>query len=162
MNRRIAVGLALAVVLVGCATEAKLLTAHGPQGVSLGDVGVVSGLLLPDGHHGTVLKVDGSGRAVVGFVEDGRLSYGDTDAYLAPVNDGRTFPVTWPEGYTARRSVLGGEVEVLNTNGEVVARTGRRYVCAHHVDGSWGACAAAEAVSGAVGSPPPVADRIDG
>jgi hypothetical protein len=35
-------------------------------------------------------------------------------------------PLIWPVGYTARR-LAGGEVEVLNRNGAVVATTGRRY-----------------------------------
>ena len=41
--------------------------------------------------------------------------------------DDREFvtPVKWPAGYTARRS--GVEVEVLNTRGDVVARTGGTY-----------------------------------
>jgi hypothetical protein len=34
-------------------------------------------------------------------------------------------PVMWPEGYTARRA--GGEVEVLDANGNVKATTGRTY-----------------------------------
>ncbi len=37
----------------------------------------------------------------------------------------RVLPIMWPSGYTARRS--GSEVEVLATNGEVVARTGATY-----------------------------------
>lgn len=37
----------------------------------------------------------------------------------------RVVPIMWPSGYTARRS--GSEVEVLATNGQVVARTGATY-----------------------------------
>jgi hypothetical protein len=34
-------------------------------------------------------------------------------------------PVMWPSGYTARRA--GSEVEVLDTQGKVIATTGRTY-----------------------------------
>lgn len=143
VNRRIATFLALALCLAGCAGEpVKLLTYSGSTGIHGTDVSVVSGLLLPDEQFGTVIRVEGEGRAVLGIMPDG-LGYGDPEEYLLPVDDGRTLPVTWYPGYTGR--LAGSEVEVLNAKGEVVARTGVRYVCAHHVDGSWGACEPAEA-----------------
>lgn len=36
-----------------------------------------------------------------------------------------TVPVVWPAGYTGRK--IGDQVEVLDTTGRVVARTGQRY-----------------------------------
>lgn len=147
-----AIALALMVSLAGCgflgSQPVKLLTASGPQGVHGCCVPVVSGLLLPDEEFGTVINVDGEGQTVVGIRLDGGLNFGDTEAYLRPVEGGRILLVTWPQGYTGRQ--VGSEVEVLNASGEVVATTGRRYVCAQHVDGSWSACAAAEAT----GDPP--------
>ena len=50
-----------------------------------------------------------------------------------------TVPVRWPEGYTARRS--WGQVEVLDTAGRVVARTGQRYYLPGGYDnGTWLTC----------------------
>jgi hypothetical protein len=47
--------------------------------------------------------------------------------------------VTWPGGYTARRS--GGEVEVLNRYGEVIARTGTDvYFSGGYEDGGFQVC----------------------
>jgi hypothetical protein len=43
----------------------------------------------------------------------------------AIVENGRPTPVMWPPGSTARRA--GSEVEVLDKQGSVVARTGSRY-----------------------------------
>jgi hypothetical protein len=45
------------------------------------------------------------------------------DAKYGTSFDGQ--PVMWPKGYTARRA--GSEVEVLNTDGKVIATTGRTY-----------------------------------
>ncbi len=51
-----------------------------------------------------------------------------------------TARVRWPRGYTARKS--WGEVEVLDTHGHVVARTGQRYelLGGYNPDGTWSAC----------------------
>ena len=43
-------------------------------------------------------------------------------------------PLIWPIGYTARR-LAGGEIEVLNGKGEVIATTGRIY---QFWTGNWG------------------------
>lgn len=43
----------------------------------------------------------------------------------AIVENGRATPVMWPRGSTARQS--GSDVEVVDTKGTVVARTGSRY-----------------------------------
>jgi hypothetical protein len=51
----------------------------------------------------------------------------------------RVVPIMWPSGYTARRS--GFEVEVLATNGEVVARTGATYRVQGGYEGNvWRTC----------------------
>ena len=52
------------------------------------------------------------------FVPDERMG-------TAIVDGGRTIPVRWPEGFTARR--LGDVIEVSNQAGTVIARTGNRY-----------------------------------
>ena len=138
--RRVTTTLALALCVLGCTGEVKLLTARGPQGVHTCCVSIVSGLLLPDEEFGTVISVDGLGQS-----DGGGPNYETTE--MRPVGDGRIVPVTWPEGYTGRQA--GSEVQVLNASGEVVATTGRRYFCARHADGSWSACAAAEATGDA-------------
>jgi hypothetical protein len=72
-----------------------------------------------------------------------------TGDVLDPVESGGVAPVRWPEGYTARRT-LGGEVEVLNKQGEVVATTGRKYSlagCFYQIEGSWSACYATESTA---------------
>lgn len=52
-----------------------------------------------------------------------------------------TAPVTWPAGYTARRTLLG-QVEVLDEGGRTAAITGNRYelLGGYASDGSWLAC----------------------
>jgi hypothetical protein len=52
-----------------------------------------------------------------------------------------TVPVTWPVGFTARRSLFG-QVDVLDRNGHVVATTGNRYelLGGYATDGAWLAC----------------------
>ena len=50
-----------------------------------------------------------------------------------------TVPVRWPKGYTSRR--IGDQVEVLDTAGRVVARTGRRYYLpGGYENGTWLTC----------------------
>lgn len=49
-----------------------------------------------------------------------------------------TVPVVWPAGYAARKS--GDQVEVLDTTGHVVARTGQRYFIGGGVADGWLAC----------------------
>jgi hypothetical protein len=50
----------------------------------------------------------------------------DAEFGTALIEDGReAVPVMWPPGHTGRQS--GSEVEVLDTSGKVVARTGNRY-----------------------------------
>ena len=53
-------------------------------------------------------------------------------AILDPQENGRRVPVTWPLGWTGRRTVSG--VEVLDTSGNVKARTGTRI---YLMGGSW-------------------------
>jgi hypothetical protein len=43
----------------------------------------------------------------------------------AIIENNRQTPVMWPIGYSGRLS--GGQIEVVNTEGSVVARTGNRY-----------------------------------
>ena len=59
-----------------------------------------TGTLIPDASAGTAIDED---------VEQG----------------GRTVPVLWPEGFTARR--FAGVTEVRNQDGTVIAQTGRHY-----------------------------------
>jgi len=52
----------------------------------------------------------------------------------------RVVPIMWPTGYTGRRS--GGEVEVLDRHGQVVARTGGTYRLQGGYEGDyWLTCA---------------------
>lgn len=55
--------------------------------------------------------------------------------------DKSTIAVAWPKGFTGRKS--GDQVEVLNSKGDVVAKTGERYKLLGGVDvnGHWEACA---------------------
>ena len=102
MKRRIAATLALALCVLGCSIfqpPVKLLT-YTELAVWACCDPLIGGQLLPDPDVGTVLRVE----------EDGRLE-----------------PITWPAGYTGR--LAGSEVEILNERGEVVARTGQKYVC---------------------------------
>jgi hypothetical protein len=139
---RALLAVALSVLLVSCAAEVKLLTLSGLAGISAGNTGIVSGLLVPDEDAGTALRVERSGFTYWGIGPDGALIVGDIESDLRPEDDGRVVPVTWPEGSTGRR--VWSDVEVLNADGEVVARTGSRYVCAALLDGSWSACSAIE------------------
>jgi hypothetical protein len=51
----------------------------------------------------------------------------------------RVLPIMWPTGYSGRRS--GSEVEVVATNGEVVARTGATYRIQGGYEGNvWKTC----------------------
>ncbi len=54
--------------------------------------------------------------------------------------DGDRYPVTWPIGFTGRR--VSGEVEVVDSRGNVVTRTGTRVDMSggYHNDGSFLAC----------------------
>ena len=51
----------------------------------------------------------------------------------------RVLPIMWPAGYTGRRS--GSEVEVLDSRGQVVARTGSTYrIQGGYEEGYWLTC----------------------
>jgi hypothetical protein len=50
----------------------------------------------------------------------------DPEYGTAAQNGDGTHPLIWPLGFTARR-LAGGEVEVLNRYGDVVATTGKKY-----------------------------------
>lgn len=66
----------------------------------------------------------------------------DAEAGTAIVDTryGQRHPIAWPRGYTARNSLSG--VEVVNSQGEVVARTGTHVSLLGGVspDGSFEAC----------------------
>jgi hypothetical protein len=63
----------------------------------------------------------------------------DPASGTAIVEMGRRTPVMWPAGYTGRRSVW--DVEVADTWGRVVARTGTRVqIEGGYVDGAFRAC----------------------
>jgi hypothetical protein len=109
--KRVAATLALSLVVLGCSEPVQLITA--PVGVW--DDGcftfAAAGRLIVDPEYGT---------AIVEELQGG------------------TSTVAWRPGFRARR--VGPEVEVLDPRGNVVARTGRRYVIAGgYVDeGSYG------------------------
>jgi hypothetical protein len=93
-------GLALALLVIGCADPVSLLNGVPP---TIGDGGCFTnsagGPLIVDPKYGTAI-VDG-----------------DTG--------GSATPVMWRPGYSGRR--IGSEIEVLDPDGEVVATTGRSY-----------------------------------
>jgi hypothetical protein len=60
----------------------------------------IDGILVPDAEAG------------VAILEAGSSGY-------------QAVPVLWPEGFSARR--VDGQIEVLNKDGQAIARTGRRY-----------------------------------
>jgi hypothetical protein len=64
----------------------------------------------------------------------------DPEAGTAIVQDGQRYRVRWPVGYVGRP--IGGEIEVLDSHGNVVAVTGvRRQLGGGHTDdGIWDTC----------------------
>ena len=96
--------LALALCLLGCAHEVRLLTGEVNllTGVDScyagGEIPMYAGLLIPDPEYGT--RIEGKG------------------------------PVMWPTGYTGSR-LADGQVAVLDASGVVVATTGREYAIAN-------------------------------
>jgi hypothetical protein len=114
--RRATTALALGLFVFGCGLAATLVVrtilAGEPVGLLTGVHGcwagagpTVEGPLLSDPEYGTAIKAE--------------LSRGQP-------SDGSIMPVMWPTGYTGLR-LPGGEVEVLDQVGRVVATTGRRY-----------------------------------
>ena len=56
-----------------------------------------------------------------------------------PASGGRTVPVRWPAGFSARR--VDGVIEVLNQDGTVIARTGGHYRFeGGYGEGGWRGC----------------------
>jgi hypothetical protein len=106
--RRITTTLALALCLLGCTSEVKLLTG-GHGGCSIGGTAPMSilGVLIADPRTGTALRVDPAMA----------VEWGHEIA-------GSTLPVMWAPGFTGRR-LPSGEVEVLSA-GEVIVATGGR------------------------------------
>jgi hypothetical protein len=97
----LALTLLLAIAAAGCTGSVSLLTGSGGAGsAAKGTVGCYTNFA--------------QGQLVVD------AAYG-----TAIVENGRATPVMWPEGSTARQS--GSDVEVVNKDGSVVARTGGRY-----------------------------------
>ena len=99
--------------------EAVQLLTGGSAGCSAGPQPVVEGPLLADPKNGTAIQVERSGI---------RGGGGPNETLFTPPN-ALTEPVMWPTGFTGRRT-SGGEVEVLDDAGRVVATTGKRYVLA--------------------------------
>ena len=100
---RLLVTLSIALAVAGCAgPPVTLLTGPNPFADDNGTTGCYTnfavGKLVVDATYGTAI----------------------TDESI-----GGTGPVLWPTGYTGRRS--GSEVEVVDREGHVVARTGNRY-----------------------------------
>jgi hypothetical protein len=108
MRRVVAIALALALCLLGCTGEVKLLTG-GHGGCSIGGTAPMSivGVLIVDRRAGTAIMVDPAMAREWG-----------------PEIAGSTLPVRWPPGFTARW-LPNREVEVLSA-GEVIVTTGRR------------------------------------
>lgn len=114
--RRVITTLSLALFVVGCG-PVPLLTG-GSEGCSIGTSGIpmsIVGVLIPDPRAGTAIKVESP-----------------PDPWPAGV--GNILPVRWPTGYTARR--VSFDVEVLNTAGDVVAKTGAHVELGAQWDGS--------------------------
>ena len=112
--RALALVLPLAVALSACAGESVALTTAG-ESASIGCyLANTTGMLITDTAAGTAIVSEDMGQTTV--------------------------PVRWPGGYTGRRS--GGQVEVLDGGGSVVARTGQRYMLlgGYSPDGTWAAC----------------------
>jgi hypothetical protein len=109
--RRITATLSLALCLLGCAGEVRLLTG-GHEGCSIGGTApmVIAGVLIADPQAGTAIRVD----------PDMAVEWG-------PEVAGRTLPVMWSPGFTGRR-LLSGEVEVVHPEGVVILTTGRHVV----------------------------------
>jgi hypothetical protein len=135
---RLVFSVALVLSLLGCYAGG----ASAPPGESL------RGLAAPSAPpSGPVRLLTGSLGCYAGGEGPGATAPLVVDATYGTSFLGR--PVMWPTGYTARRA--GFEVEVLNTQGKVIATTGRTYNIAHayapdlvpNDDGSFG------------GTPPP-------
>jgi hypothetical protein len=132
--RRITTTLALALCLLGCTSKPTLLTFTGGICGWAGPGTWVAGPLVYDPDNGTSVTVERSG-----------------SGYGSGLPIGGTLPVAWPWGYNGHRQT-GGEVEVRDGAGTVVATTGRRYSLELPVplndfaprDGTWSACAARE------------------
>ena len=108
-GRGLALGLLIVITTVGCGgPSVELLTGRGGLGPE--PSGIVSCY---------------TNFAVGELVAD--QAYG-----TAIVEDNHQTPVMWPPGYTARLS--GGRVEVVNKQGDVVARTGNHY----QIEGGYG------------------------
>jgi hypothetical protein len=111
---RVALALPLALALVACAGGPVALTTAGDRANVGCYLANTTGMLIPDAQAGTAIVSEDMGQTTV--------------------------PVRWPPGYTGRRS--GGQVEVLDSGGDVVARTGQRYTLlgGYSPDGPWEAC----------------------
>jgi hypothetical protein len=99
--------LALALCLVGCAGEPRLLRGEMTTCGWIGPWPWVSGVLLSGPVNGTAIKVDGTG-----------------SGYLLPPI-GSIVPVAWTADVSARW-LIEGEVEIRNSVGTVAVRTGTR------------------------------------
>ena len=119
MDRRIYFGsgllllaLALVISVASCGSPVTLLTGTREPGECL--AANTTGLLIVDPKAGTAIVQEDMAE--------------------------QTAPVSWPAGFTGRKS--WDQVEVLDTAGHVVARTGQRYelLGGYNVDGAWDAC----------------------
>jgi hypothetical protein len=127
--RKITATLALALCLLGCAAVVELAPSSEPVklqtyslvGVQACCIPCIAGPLVPDEATGTAIRVEAAAGDFGGCGVRPDSGMGRSPEVT------RTEPVTWPVGYTGRR--VGSVVEILNTKGEVVARTGERYVC---------------------------------
>ena len=104
--------LVLALALAACAPGEPVKLATNPTGQGCFLASTI-GLLIPDRVAGTAIVQEDMGKATV--------------------------PVSWPAGYTGRRS--GNDIEVVDSAGHVVARTGQRMkLLGGYGDGTWVAC----------------------
>jgi len=138
MRRVATLALALLVgflVLRGCG-----LVVPGPVGLLTGGIygcypgpqPGVEGLLVSDPWTGTAIKVERT----------------ETRGYPVDLPSiGSVAWVEWPAGYSGRRLLFGGEVEVLDAAGRVVVTTGRRVRLAAQLGGgsrTFAACGGGE------------------
>ena len=119
--RRIVTTLALGLAVLGCSLLPVHLLTGGAMSCSPFPDDAAVGTLVADPWHGTVIKLE--------FVSISLAHTGGPAGTLEPgprPTPRDVIPVMWPEGFTGRW-VSGGQIEVRDEAGNVVATTGKRY-----------------------------------
>ena len=111
--RRITTSLLVALAVVGCSRGPVQLLTGAPQSCSDPGFDFVEGQLLADARAGTVIKIG--------------LMASHTNIIITPGPSPRELtPVMWPAGFKGRWG-SGNQVEVMDSEGKVVATTGMTY-----------------------------------